>query len=151
MAITIISTLALVGIRTKVDFTTDQAHRLPWLGDVHTPATQTSIRTMCAVPFSHAVVGFRDTIMNRALQAPLSQRELRQLLHLAQGKSFEPGAAAFRRFAMLGLAKEATDGFAITKLGLQRLDTEQASPAGRQTGWGRGTLFGRYGLLVSGE
>ena len=73
--------------------------------------------------------GCRGTIMNRGLLAPLSQRELSQLLHLAQGKGFEPGAAACRRFVMLGLVKEATDGFAITELGLQRLDTEQANPA----------------------
>ena len=81
--------------------------------------------------------------MNRVLLAPLSQRELSQLLHLAQGKGFAPGAAAFRRFVMLGLVKEATDGFAITELGLQRLDTDQANPASRKMGPGRGPLFGR--------
>ena len=81
--------------------------------------------------------------MNRGVEVPLTQRELSQLLHLAPGKSFEPGAAALRRFVILGLVKETTDGFAITKLGLQRLDAEQASPAGRQTGRGRGPLFRR--------
>ena len=72
--------------------------------------------------------------MNRGLLAPLSQRELSQLLHLAQGKGFEPGATAFARFVMLGLVKEATDGFAITELGLQRLDTEQANLASGRSG-----------------
>ena len=59
--------------------------------------------------------------MNRGLRAPLSLREISQLLHLLQGEDFEPDPTVFKRFVMLGLVEEKPDGFAITELGRQRL------------------------------
>ena len=59
--------------------------------------------------------------MVRCLAAPLSPREISQLLHLSQGKDFEPDPTVFKRFVMLGLVEEKPDGFAITELGRQRL------------------------------
>jgi len=59
--------------------------------------------------------------MNRGLLAPLSLREISQLLHLLQGKDFEPDPIVFKRFVMLGLVEEKPDGFNITELGRQRL------------------------------
>jgi hypothetical protein len=64
--------------------------------------------------------------MVRGLLAPLSPRELRELLHLFQGKDFEPDPAAFKRFVMLGLVDQKPDGFALTDLGRQRLDAERS-------------------------
>jgi len=55
------------------------------------------------------------------LLAPLSLREISQLLHLLQGKDFEPDPIVFKRFVMLGLVEEKPDGFNITELGRQRL------------------------------
>jgi hypothetical protein len=77
---------------------------------------------MCAVPIlqsSQSTAG--GTIMNRGLLAPLSLREISQLLHLLQGKDFEPDPIVFKRFVMLGLVEEKPDGFNITELGRQRL------------------------------
>jgi hypothetical protein len=91
---------------------------------------------MCAVPIlqsSRLAAG--GTIMVRGLLAPLSQREISHLLHLAQGKASEPDLPA-KRFVMLGLVEEMPEGFAITELGRRRLDAEQANPATRQTGQG---------------
>jgi hypothetical protein len=80
---------------------------------------------MCAVPIlQSSQLAAGGTIMNRGLLAPLSQRELSQLLHLAQGKDFEPDAAVFRRFVMLGLVEEKPDRYTITELGLHRLRRE---------------------------
>ena len=59
--------------------------------------------------------------MVRGLLAPLSLREISQLLHLLQGKDFQPGPIIYKRFVMLGLVEEKPDGFAITDLGRQRL------------------------------
>ena len=59
--------------------------------------------------------------MNRGLLAPLSLREISQLLHLLQGKDFEPDPTVFRRFVMLGLVEQNPEGFTITELGRQRL------------------------------
>ena len=50
------------------------------------------------------------------LCAPLSPRELRELIHLFQGKDFEPDPAAFKRFVMLDLVDQKLDGFAIQTL-----------------------------------
>jgi hypothetical protein len=63
--------------------------------------------------------------MVRGLLAPLSPREVLELLHLMQGRDFEPDPSAFKRFVMLGLVDERPDGFALTELGRQRLDAEQ--------------------------
>ena len=52
--------------------------------------------------------------MVRGLLAPLSQREVLELLHLFQGRDFEPDPAAFKRFVKLGLVDEKSDGFALT-------------------------------------
>jgi hypothetical protein len=66
-------------------------------------------------------VGCRGTIMNRGLIAPLSPREISQLLHLLQGMDFEPDPIVFKRFVMLGLVEENPDRYTITELGRQRL------------------------------
>jgi hypothetical protein len=66
-------------------------------------------------------IGCKGTIMNRGLLAPLSLREISQLLHLLQGKDFEPDPTVFKRFVMLGLVEEKPNGFTITELGRQRL------------------------------
>jgi hypothetical protein len=79
---------------------------------------------MRAVPTPHAGIG--STVMVRGLVAPLSPRELRELIHLFQGKDFEPDPAAFKRFVMLGLVDQKLDGFALTDLGRQRLDAERS-------------------------
>ena len=63
--------------------------------------------------------------MVRGLLAPLSPRELLELLHLLQGRDFQPDPVAFKRFMMLGLVDEKPDGFALTELGRQRLKAEQ--------------------------
>ena len=63
--------------------------------------------------------------MVRGLLAPLSQREISHLLHLAQGKASEPDLPA-KRFVMLGLVEEKPEGFAITELGRRRLDAEHS-------------------------
>jgi hypothetical protein len=64
--------------------------------------------------------------MVRGLAAPLSERETRQLLYLLQQRgNSEIDRAACKRFVMLGLAEEKPDGFAITKLGRQRLTADQ--------------------------
>ena len=63
--------------------------------------------------------------MVRGLLAPLSPREVLELLHLMQGRDFEPDPSAFKRFVMLGLVVEKPAGFALTELGRQRLDAEQ--------------------------
>jgi hypothetical protein len=77
--------------------------------------------------------------MVRCLAAPLSPREISQLLHLRHGKS-QSEPAGFTRFIMLGLVEERLGGFAITELGRQRLDAElRAESANR----GRPPLFGR--------
>jgi hypothetical protein len=59
--------------------------------------------------------------MVRGLLAPLSPREISHLLHLLQGRDFQPDPAVFKRFILLGLVEEKPDGFAITELGRQRL------------------------------
>jgi hypothetical protein len=66
-------------------------------------------------------IGCKGTIMVRGLLAPLSLREISQLLHLLQGKDFQPDPTVFKRFVMLGLVEEKPDEFAITELGRQRL------------------------------
>jgi hypothetical protein len=63
--------------------------------------------------------------MVRGLLAPLSPRELLELLHLLQGRDFQPDPVAFKRFMMLGLVDEKPNGFALTELGRQRLEAEQ--------------------------
>jgi hypothetical protein len=63
--------------------------------------------------------------MVRGLLAPLSPREVLELLHLLQGRDFEPDPIALKRFVMLGLVNEKPDGFALTELGRQRLNAEQ--------------------------
>ena len=76
--------------------------------------------------------------MVRCLAAPLSPREISQLL-LRHGKS-QSDPAGFKRFIMLGLVEKRPGGFAITELGRQRLDAElRAESANR----GRPPLFGR--------
>ena len=75
--------------------------------------------------------------MVRCLAAPLSPREISQLLDLRHGKSLSD-PAGFKRFIML--VQERPGGFAITELGRQRLDAElRAESANR----GRPPLFGR--------
>jgi hypothetical protein len=95
---------------------------------------------MCAVPIlicSHWAA--RGTNMVRCLAAPLSPREISQLLDLRHGKS-QSDPAGFKRFIMLGLVEERPGGFAITESGRQRLDAElRAESANR----GRPPLFGR--------
>ena len=54
--------------------------------------------------------------MVRGLLAPLSPREVRELLYLLHGKDFQPDPAAFKRFVMLGLVDEKPNGFALTEL-----------------------------------
>ena len=63
--------------------------------------------------------------MVRGLLAPLSSREVLELLHLLQGREFQPDPAVFKRFVMLGLVDEKPDGLALTELGRQRLEAEQ--------------------------
>jgi hypothetical protein len=68
------------------------------------------------------------------LVAPLSPREISQLLHLQQGKS-QPDPTGFERFIMLGLVEERPGGFAIAELGWQRLHAElKAESASRGRG-----------------
>jgi hypothetical protein len=62
--------------------------------------------------------------MVRGLLAPLSQREVLELVHLLQGRDFQPDPVAFKRFVMLGLVDEKPEGFALTDLGRQRLEAE---------------------------
>jgi hypothetical protein len=72
---------------------------------------------MCAVPIlicSHWAA--RGTNMVRCLAAPLSPREISQLLDLRHGKS-QSDPAGFKRFIMLGLVEERPGDFAITELG----------------------------------
>jgi hypothetical protein len=84
---------------------------------------------MCAVPIlQSSQLAAGGAIMNRGLLAPLSRREISHLLHLSQGGDFQPDPAAFKRFGVLGLVEERPDGFAITELGRQRLDSEPAMP-----------------------
>jgi hypothetical protein len=68
--------------------------------------------------------------MVRGLLAPLSPREVLELVHLLQGRDFQPDPTAFKRFVMLGLVDERPHGFALTELGRQRLNAEQ-QPRGR--------------------
>ena len=73
------------------------------------------------------------------LVAPLSPREISQLLDLRHGK-FQSDPAGFKRFIMLGLVEERPGGFAIAELGWQRLHAElEAESANR----GRPPPFGR--------
>jgi hypothetical protein len=67
----------------------------------------------------------RSTVITRGLLAPLSPREVLELLHLLQGRDFPPDPAVFKRFVMLGLVDEKPNGFALTELGRQRLEVEQ--------------------------
>jgi hypothetical protein len=72
---------------------------------------------MCAVPiFRCSQWTARRAIMVRGLLAPLSPREVRELLYLLHGKDFQPDPAAFKRFVMLGLVDEKPNGFALTEL-----------------------------------
>jgi hypothetical protein len=64
--------------------------------------------------------------MVRGLLAPLSPREVLELVYLLQGRDFQPDPAAFKRFVMLGLVDQKPDGFALTELGRQRLDAERS-------------------------
>ena len=66
--------------------------------------------------------------MVRGLLAPLSPGEVLELLHLLQGRDFQPDPVAFRRFLMLGLVDQKPDGFALTEPGRQRRDAEQRPP-----------------------
>jgi hypothetical protein len=66
--------------------------------------------------------------MVRGLLAPLSPREVRELVYLLQGRDFQPDPAALQRFMTLGLVDQKPDGFALTDLGRQRLDAEQRPP-----------------------
>ena len=77
--------------------------------------------------------------MVRCLAAPLSPREISQLLDLRHGKS-QSDPAGFKRFIMLGLVEEGAGGFAITELGRQRLN---ADLKGESAIHGRPPLFGR--------
>ena len=77
--------------------------------------------------------------MVRSLDAPLSPREISQLLHLQHDKS-QADPADLKRFIMLGLVEERPGGFAITELGRQRLNAE---PKGESAIHGRPPLFGR--------
>jgi hypothetical protein len=61
--------------------------------------------------------------MVRGLAAPLSLREVLQLLHLQQGKT-QPDPAALKRFILLGLVDEKPEGLTLTELGRQRLAVE---------------------------
>jgi hypothetical protein len=95
---------------------------------------------MCAVPIlicSHWAA--RGTNMVRCLAAPLSPREISQLLDLRHGKS-QSDPSGFKRFIMLGLVEERPGGFAITELGRQRLDAELSAESANR---GRPPLFGR--------
>src|SRR5260370_37835535 len=72
---------------------------------------------MCAVPIlicSHWAA--RGTNMVRCLAAPLSPREISQLLHLRHGKS-QSEPAGFTRFIMLGLVEERLRGLALAVVG----------------------------------
>jgi hypothetical protein len=81
---------------------------------------------MCAVPIlTCSQWTARGTIMVRGLVAPLSPREVRDLLYLLQGRDFQPDPTAFKRFVMLGLVDEKPNGFALTELGRQRLNAER--------------------------
>src|SRR5260370_38307221 len=97
---------------------------------------------MCAVPIlicSHWAA--RGTNMVRCLAAPLSPREISQLLDLRHGK-FQSDPAGFKRFIMLGLVEERLGGFAITGVGPQRLEAELRAESSKR---GRAPLFGREG------
>ena len=77
--------------------------------------------------------------MVRGLVAPLSPREISQLLHIQQGEP-KPDPIGFKRFVMLGLVEERLGGFALTEVGWQRLHAElEAASANR----GRPPLFGQ--------
>jgi hypothetical protein len=65
--------------------------------------------------------------MVRGLLAPLSPREVRELLHLLQGRDSQPDTTVLKRFVMLGLVEEKSNGLALTALGRRRLDAEQKS------------------------
>jgi hypothetical protein len=83
---------------------------------------------MCAVPIlTCSQWTARGAIMVRGLLAPLSPREVRELIRLLHGRDFQPDPAAFKRFVMLGLVDEKPNGFSLTELGRQRLDAEQKS------------------------
>ena len=77
--------------------------------------------------------------MVRGLDAPLSPREIGQLLHLQHDKS-QANPADLKRFITLGLVEEGPGGFAITELGRQRLN---ADLKGESAIHGRPPLFGR--------
>ena len=70
--------------------------------------------------------------MVRGLLAPLSPREVLELLHLLHGRDIELDPAAFKRFVMLGLVDEKPDGFALRELG-RRLDAEHSLGGNRVT------------------
>ena len=72
----------------------------------------------------------KSTVMVRGLLAPLSPREVLELVYLLQGRDFQPDPAAIKRFVMLGLVDEKPDGFALTELGRQRLDAVEANTFG---------------------
>jgi hypothetical protein len=55
--------------------------------------------------------------MVRGLLAPLSPREVHELLHLLHGRAFELGPIALKRFVMLGFVEERPDGLVLTNLG----------------------------------
>ena len=77
--------------------------------------------------------------MVRSLHAPLSPREISQLLHLQHDK-YQADPADLKRFITLGLVEEGPGGFAITELGRQRLN---ADLKGESAIHGRPPLFGR--------
>jgi hypothetical protein len=53
--------------------------------------------------------------MTRGLLAPLSPHEVLELLHLLQGRDFEPDPVTFKRFVMLGLVDEKPNAYALTE------------------------------------
>src|SRR5260370_23623570 len=79
---------------------------------------------MCAVPIlicSHWAA--RGTNMVRCLAAPLSPREISQLLDLRHGK-FQSDPAGFNRFIMLGLVEERLGCLSLHGIGPQHPDSE---------------------------
>jgi hypothetical protein len=84
------------------------------------------MRAVPTLPCSHWAA--RSTVTVRGLLAPLSPREVLELLHLLQGRDLQPDPVTFKRFVMLGLVDERPDGFALTELGRQRLNAEQRPP-----------------------
>jgi hypothetical protein len=69
-------------------------------------------------------MGCKEHFIVRGLLAPLSPREVLELVSLLQGRDFQPDPVAFGRFVMLGLVDEKPDGFALTELGRQRRNAE---------------------------